>query len=162
MTPAHIHHKRGRKLVIRLAAILTFLSFFTVTALENSVYLICTLTDCEWTEISSVLECESYECSPCCASAAACTQPTSEPETGLTCRIFIPIDIALNNSCDCQWQPTRQLAVREEHRNLSPEILIEQSPKIVSAALETKNNFRLNHSRPCGVHQTIPTTVLRI
>ncbi len=146
----------------RLTAILTFLSFFAVTALENSVYLLCTLTDCEWSEISSVVECESSECSPCCPAASVCTQPTPEPEPGSTCRISIPTNVALNNTCDCQTRPNRQLAVREEHRNPSPEILIEQSPEIVSVAPETENNSRLNHSRPRGVHQIIPTTVLRI
>jgi hypothetical protein len=148
--------------VTRLAAILTFLSFFTVTALENSLYLICTLTDCEWNEMSSIIKCESYDCSPCCASETVCSQSTPEPETGLACRIFIPVNIALNNSCDCQTRTVRQFAVREEHRNLSSEIAIAQSPEIISVAPEVENNSRLSHSRPHGVHQIIPTTILRI
>ncbi len=146
----------------RLAAIITFISFLSVTTMEHSVYLICTITGCEWSQISATVECETYDCSGCCCADAVCTPPVAETEYEFSCRLIIPIDIALDKSCECPTQPPHQLATREENRNLSTKYPVERCPENLDNTFYAEIKSDLNQSRPCGVNLTVPTTVLRI
>lgn len=148
-----------------IVTLFTILSFQVASIMEKTVFLLCILVGSVSCEIPIDCQPDSEEYEIRCLSKKSCREvPVKRVscESPRICLIPVTSETSLSRGCGQDLNPPSLVTIVKERNDPNEENSDVKRISFFTSIEERSSGEEFNHSRPQGVHQIIPTTVLRL